>query len=144
MDAQFGVRFEVLTTASMKMTVFWVVAPCIVVLAASIIRAIPLMMEAASISVTLVNFYQIIRRNNPEGSHLRTIWKFVCPSVYFISETTVRITIKFRAEDGGSRFYRKLVFTYNSRRFTIQETNIDKHNIISISLKWTLKKCVTE
>jgi hypothetical protein len=31
-----------------------------------------LMMEAASTSETLVNFYQITRRYNPEDSHLRT------------------------------------------------------------------------
>jgi hypothetical protein len=30
------------------------------------------MIEAASISETLVNFYQIARRNNPEDSHLQT------------------------------------------------------------------------
>jgi hypothetical protein len=30
------------------------------------------MMEAASTSETLVNFYQTTRRNNPEDSHLRT------------------------------------------------------------------------
>jgi hypothetical protein len=40
--------------------------------AASIIRAlIALMMEAASTSETLVNFYQTTRRNNPEDSHLQ-------------------------------------------------------------------------
>jgi hypothetical protein len=44
----------------MKMAVFWVVA------------MITLMMEAASTSETLVNFYQTTRRHNPEGSHLRT------------------------------------------------------------------------
>jgi hypothetical protein len=39
----------------MKMAVFWVVAPCsLVEVVASIIRA---MMEAASTSETLVNFY---------------------------------------------------------------------------------------
>jgi hypothetical protein len=38
------------------------------VLAASI----ALMMEAASTSVTSVNFYQTARRNNPEDSHLHT------------------------------------------------------------------------
>jgi hypothetical protein len=31
-----------------------------------------LMMEAASTSETLVNFYQTTRRNNPEDSHLHT------------------------------------------------------------------------
>jgi hypothetical protein len=40
------------------------------VLAASIIRAlITLMIEAASTSQTLVNFYQITWRYNPEDSH---------------------------------------------------------------------------
>jgi hypothetical protein len=33
---------------------------------------IALMMEAARTSETLVNFYQTIRRYNPEDSHLRT------------------------------------------------------------------------
>jgi hypothetical protein len=37
------------------------------VFSVSIIRA---MMEAASTSETLVNFYQTTRRNNPEDSHL--------------------------------------------------------------------------
>jgi hypothetical protein len=63
------------------MTVFWVVAPCSLVqvyqrfrvLAASIIKAlIALMVAAASTSETSVNFYQTIRRNNPEDSHFRT------------------------------------------------------------------------
>jgi hypothetical protein len=36
----------------------------------SIIRAIALMMEAVSTSETLVNFYQTIRHNVPEDSHL--------------------------------------------------------------------------
>jgi hypothetical protein len=34
--------------------------------------AIALMMEAASTSETLVNFYHTTRRYNPEDSHLRT------------------------------------------------------------------------
>jgi hypothetical protein len=42
------------------------------VLAASIIKAINLMMEEASTSVTSVNFYQTTWHNNPEDSHLRT------------------------------------------------------------------------
>jgi hypothetical protein len=61
------VRFEVLTVASMKMTVFWVVVPCTLeqvseVSVASIIRAF----IAASTSETSVNFYQTTRCNNPE------------------------------------------------------------------------------
>jgi hypothetical protein len=67
--------FQVLTAASMEMTVFWVVAPCSLgevyrrseVLAVSTIRAInipvTLMMEEASASETSVNFYQTTRRN---------------------------------------------------------------------------------
>jgi hypothetical protein len=48
------------------MAVFWVVP-------ASIISSmIALMMEAASTSETLINFYQTTRRNNPEDSHLHT------------------------------------------------------------------------
>jgi hypothetical protein len=39
-------------------------------LAASIIRG--LMMEAASTSETLANFYQITWHNNPEDSHLHS------------------------------------------------------------------------
>jgi hypothetical protein len=52
--------FEVLTAVSTKMAVFWV--------------AIALMMEAARISETLVNFHQTTRRYNLEDSHL-------CPSI---------------------------------------------------------------
>jgi hypothetical protein len=46
------------------MAVFWVVAPPS--------SGIALMMEAASTSETLVNFYQTTRRNNPDDSHLHT------------------------------------------------------------------------
>jgi hypothetical protein len=60
------------------MVVFWVVAPCSLVevtdvsevFAASIIRAMTLMMEAASTFETLVNFYQTTWCYNPEDSHL--------------------------------------------------------------------------
>jgi predicted GNAT family acetyltransferase len=70
----------VITLEQMKMAVLWVVPLCSLVevyrhfrLAASIIRAmIALMMEAASISETLVNFYQTTRYSNPEDSNLYT------------------------------------------------------------------------
>jgi hypothetical protein len=69
----------------MKMAVFWVVGllrrvvwykftDVAEVLAASIMRAI-LITEAASISKTSVNFYQITRRNNPEDTIFRSKFK---------------------------------------------------------------------
>jgi hypothetical protein len=57
----YFVRFQVLTAGSMKMNVFWDVAPC---------SLIALMMKAASTSETSVNFHQITRRNISEDSHL--------------------------------------------------------------------------
>jgi hypothetical protein len=63
-----SVRFEVLTAASVKMTVFWVVAPC------SLGRSLPTfhiaLMEAARTSEPSLNVYNTTRRNNPEDSHL--------------------------------------------------------------------------
>jgi hypothetical protein len=65
-----------------EMTVFWVFAPCSLAVHRAISKPraiklllargllIALMMEAASISETLVNFYQTTRRNNSEDSHL--------------------------------------------------------------------------
>jgi hypothetical protein len=65
------VGFEVLTAVCTKMVVFWVVAPCSLVEVYQRFRVIALMMEAARTSETLVNFYQTMRRYNPEDSHLR-------------------------------------------------------------------------
>jgi hypothetical protein len=56
----FVVGFEVFTAVSMKMDVFWVVAP-----------GDALMMEAARTSETLVKLYQTTRCYNPEDIHLR-------------------------------------------------------------------------
>jgi hypothetical protein len=64
------VAFEVLTAVSMKIAVFWVVAPCSLV---EVFRAIALMMEAARTSETLVNFYQTTRCYNPEDSNLQGV-----------------------------------------------------------------------
>jgi hypothetical protein len=57
------------------MAVFWVVAPCILVvhgrlkvLAASTRKAT--MIKAANTSETSLNFHQSTRRNNPEHRHL--------------------------------------------------------------------------
>jgi hypothetical protein len=60
--------------ASVKMAVFWVVAPCSLVEVyqrfGGACNLAALMMEAASTSGTLVNFYQTTWCNNPEDSHL--------------------------------------------------------------------------
>jgi hypothetical protein len=57
----------------MKMTVFWVVAPCSLVEGYQRFRSLrALMMEAARTSETLLNLCQTTRRYNPEDSHLLT------------------------------------------------------------------------
>jgi hypothetical protein len=61
-------RFQILKALSMKTNVFWDVAPRSLVEAAPIIA---LMMEAASIFETSVNFYQTIRRNTPQDNYLQ-------------------------------------------------------------------------
>jgi hypothetical protein len=81
-NIQFNiVRFQVLTAASMKMAVFWVVVPCNLV---EVYRRfgnayclIALMMEAASNCEKSVNFYQTTRRKISEDSHL-LILNIVC------------------------------------------------------------------
>jgi hypothetical protein len=65
----------------MKIAVFWVVAPCSLVI-------IALMMEAARISETLVNFYQTTRCYNPEDSNLQVFIDF---KLSFINWTRFRM-----------------------------------------------------
>jgi hypothetical protein len=60
--------FQVLTAASMKMSVFWNVTLCR--LKCLHHQGIVLTMEATSISEMSVNFYQTRRRNIPEDSHI--------------------------------------------------------------------------
>jgi hypothetical protein len=88
------VRFQVLTAASMKMAVFWVVAPCGLVGVYRRFRsAIALMIEAASTSETSVNFSQTTRRNNPEDSHLHTYSLNHKPEIHSAYITTVSLNI---------------------------------------------------
>jgi hypothetical protein len=62
----------------MKMAVFWFVALYSLVEVYQSFRAlIALMMEAARICETLVNFYQTARRYNPEDSHLPFVYTFL-------------------------------------------------------------------
>jgi hypothetical protein len=69
----------------MKITVFWDVALCSLVEIDRCFRGahclhhqgdvlIALMMEAVSISETLVSFYQTTQRNIPEDRHLQNTW----------------------------------------------------------------------
>jgi hypothetical protein len=53
------------------MAVSWVEAPCSLAEVCCLHHQVALMMEVASTSETLVNFYQTTRRYNPENSHLR-------------------------------------------------------------------------
>jgi hypothetical protein len=77
-----SVGTEVLTAVRKNMALFWVVAPCSLVDVYQRFRGpcslhhqseqyvIALIIEAARTSETLVNFYQITHRYNPEDSHL--------------------------------------------------------------------------
>jgi hypothetical protein len=56
----------------MKMSVFWVVAPCRLVDVSEVLTAsIIALMLPDSTTDTSVNFYQTTRRNSPEDSHLQ-------------------------------------------------------------------------
>jgi hypothetical protein len=68
-------RFQVLTAASMKMTVFWDFEQCSLVEVYQRFRGACCLNhqgKAASVSETSGNFYQTTRCNNPEDSHLHT------------------------------------------------------------------------
>jgi hypothetical protein len=73
-------EFQVLTVVSMKITVFWDVAPCSLVEVYRYFRGAcclhhqgALIMEAAIKSEKSVNFYQTAWRNIPEDSHLHDL-----------------------------------------------------------------------
>jgi hypothetical protein len=80
------VELEVLTAASMKITVFWV-------------DAIAVMMEAVCTSETSVNFHHSTRCNNPEDSHLHTRRRENVKShlVNLYGEATLRYVRRFEA-----------------------------------------------
>jgi competence protein ComGF len=66
------VRFEVPTAVSLKMAVFWVVAPCSLVKFTDVSEVLTVfIIRAMSIALMVVNFYQTARRNNPEYRHLQ-------------------------------------------------------------------------
>jgi hypothetical protein len=68
------VKLEVLTTDSVKMVLFWVVAPCRLVEVYRRFRgACCLRHQEDRRSKTSVNFYPTTRCNNPEDSHLQVI-----------------------------------------------------------------------
>jgi hypothetical protein len=78
-NLKFVARFQVLMAVSMKMAVLWIVPPLSLIEVYRHFRGacclhyqgklIALMMEAASTSETLVNFYETKWHNNPD-SHL--------------------------------------------------------------------------
>jgi hypothetical protein len=55
----------------MKMTVFWVVAPCRLVDVYRRFRGAYWLHQQSDRAETSVNFYQTTRRNNPEDSYLQ-------------------------------------------------------------------------
>jgi hypothetical protein len=66
------------------------------------------MMEAASTSETLVNFYQTTRRYNPEDSHLRAHRIALMMEAARTSETLVNFyqtTRRYNPEDSHLRLY---------------------------------------
>jgi hypothetical protein len=66
------------------------------VLAASIIRSMSaLMMEAASTSETLVNFYQTTRRNNLVDSYLHTL---PCCKHFVFGKVEIKVIAQRRKE----------------------------------------------
>jgi hypothetical protein len=71
-------KYQVLMAASMKMAVFWDVAPCSLV---ETDRHFILVMDAVRTSGTLVNFYETTRRIIPEDSHIQTNIFFLKNSV---------------------------------------------------------------
>jgi hypothetical protein len=68
------------------MDVFWVVSPCSLVVYQRFrgTCCLALLMETASTSDTVVNFYQTTRRYNPEDSHLRNFinWSSCLKYIY--------------------------------------------------------------
>jgi hypothetical protein len=65
-----NVRFQVLTAATMKVTVFWDIAPCSLVQIDRRFKGVSLMMELVSLSETSANFHETTRRNIPEYCQL--------------------------------------------------------------------------
>jgi hypothetical protein len=67
---KWDLRFSVV---SMKMAVFWVLAPCSLIEVYQCFRGSCCLDDGGSkTSETLVNFYQTTQRYNPEDSHLCT------------------------------------------------------------------------
>jgi hypothetical protein len=102
--------FQVITAASMKMTVFWVAAPCSLAEVYRRFRGpcclhhqgdeIALIMEQGSTSEASDTFSQTTRRKHPEDSHLHTYFCWIrasycgnvfiniCLTITFPSHTT--------------------------------------------------------
>jgi hypothetical protein len=74
------VRFQVLTAASLKMTVFWDVESCKLIETDRRFRGvyclISVTMEAINASEMSANFYKTIRRNISEDGHLENAYRY--------------------------------------------------------------------
>jgi hypothetical protein len=91
------VGFEVLTAASMKMAVLWVVAPCSLVDVYQHFRGPCCLHHQGPVrtSETLVNFYQTTRRYNPEDSHPHMQFMFLKGQRYDFGQTTWRVSGRY-------------------------------------------------
>jgi hypothetical protein len=89
------VRFQILTSDTMKITVLWDVAPCCLIEVCRCFKGayclhhqviIAMMMEVVITSETSTNFYQTTRRNIPEDSSLHNLF---CPNFLLASTASL-------------------------------------------------------
>jgi hypothetical protein len=78
---------------SVKMAVFWVVAPCSLVVVYQRFR-VPCCLHHQGDKFSSVNFYQTTRSYNPEDTHLRTPRRENLESYYNVNIFMLRIIIK--------------------------------------------------
>jgi hypothetical protein len=73
---EINARLQVLTVVSMKMAVFWVVAPCRLVEVHR--RFIATITDAGTTFETSITFYQSTRRNNPDAAVFEISLRWLC------------------------------------------------------------------
>jgi hypothetical protein len=138
LNYSFGVRFQVLTAAGMKMDVLWFVAPCSLVEVRRRFRSAYCFHHQTDrpddggriTSETSVNFYQTTRRNNPQESRLHALLDFVHSYFLYLHHFTVNHT-------------QSMLVTYNEHRtpvkkFYFNEDNIEQLRTLS---RYSVIKC---